>query len=63
MAAHTGSSELPIRKFKKEILRVVEKTLSLVIVGQTGSGKTTQLPKYLHRSGKQIVPGAKSAST
>ncbi|XP_071813959.1 probable ATP-dependent RNA helicase DHX40 [Apostichopus japonicus] len=51
MAAHTGSSELPIRKFKKEILRVVEKTQSLVIVGQTGSGKTTQLPKYLHRSG------------
>ncbi|KAJ8037867.1 putative ATP-dependent RNA helicase DHX40 [Holothuria leucospilota] len=47
----SNSTELPIRKFKKDILRAVDRSQSLVVVGQTGSGKTTQLPKYLCRSG------------
>jgi len=42
---------LPIFKYKREILYLVEKHATCIIVGETGSGKTTQVPQYLYRAG------------
>uniref|UniRef100_A0A0N5BFJ7 RNA helicase n=1 Tax=Strongyloides papillosus TaxID=174720 RepID=A0A0N5BFJ7_STREA len=45
------SSRLPIFKYKKNILYLLEKYRCLVVVGETGSGKSTQIPQYLYESG------------
>lgn len=42
---------LPIFKYKREILYLVEKHATCIIVGETGSGKTTQVPQYLYSAG------------
>ncbi|PKS10429.1 hypothetical protein jhhlp_002180 [Lomentospora prolificans] len=42
---------LPITKYEREILYLVETFPVLVIVGQTGSGKTTQIPQFLQKAG------------
>eukprot|EP01031_Cornospumella_fuschlensis_P027321 gene27321-33006_t len=42
---------LPICRVKKEILYLLEKFTTLVLVGETGSGKSTQVPLYLHEGG------------
>lgn len=36
---------------RREILYLVEKHATTVIVGETGSGKSTQIPQYLLESG------------
>ncbi|KYQ88588.1 DEAD/DEAH box helicase [Tieghemostelium lacteum] len=51
---------LPIYENKKDILYLLEKYSTLIIIGTTGCGKTTQIPKYLWESGwadggRQIV--------
>jgi HrpA-like RNA helicase len=39
--------ELPIQRFKQDLLDAVAEFQILIVVGDTGSGKTTQLPQYL----------------
>ncbi|KAI9280046.1 P-loop containing nucleoside triphosphate hydrolase protein [Sporodiniella umbellata] len=51
---------LPVFKLRKEILYLLEKFQTVIVVGQTGCGKTTQIPQYLMESnwtngGKQIA--------
>lgn len=43
--------ELPIRDYRRKLVRAVEENDFLVVVGETGSGKTTQLPQYLYKAG------------
>ena len=43
--------KLPIRAFRREILKTVAKNPTVVLVGETGSGKTTQLPQYIYKGG------------
>lgn len=45
---------LPIYKYRKELLKLIEDNQVIIMVGQTGSGKTTQLPQYLHEVGYTI---------
>lgn len=43
--------QLPIYKYREEILKLVRDNQTVVLVGETGSGKTTQLPQYLQELG------------
>ncbi|CAG8726529.1 30593_t:CDS:10, partial [Racocetra persica] len=42
---------LPIYKSRDQILYLIEKYRTTIIVGHTGCGKTTQLPQYLNEAG------------
>ncbi|CAG8695408.1 12228_t:CDS:10 [Funneliformis caledonium] len=42
---------LPIFKSRDQVLYLVEKYQTTIIVGQTGCGKTTQIPQYLNEAG------------
>lgn len=50
-ALYKPADLLPIAKYQREILYLVETFPVLVIVGQTGSGKTTQIPQFLEKAG------------
>ena len=43
----TDQQNLPVYKYKEEILSCIKTNLITLIVGETGSGKTTQIPQYL----------------
>jgi HrpA-like RNA helicase len=45
-----ASKELPIAKYRKDILDTIEKHQVIIIAGETGCGKTTQVPKYIYES-------------
>ena len=47
--------ELPIHKYREEIIQIVKKNVVTLICGQTGSGKTTQVPQFLINSFKSII--------
>ncbi|KAF3341295.1 putative ATP-dependent RNA helicase DHX35 isoform X3 [Carex littledalei] len=42
---------LPVYKYRKAILYLVENHATSIIVGETGSGKTTHIPQYLEEAG------------
>nr|BAJ89152.1 predicted protein [Hordeum vulgare subsp. vulgare] len=42
---------LPVYKYRKAILYLVERHGTTIIVGETGSGKSTQIPQYLKEAG------------
>ena len=42
---------LPIAAYRAQLLYLLEKYRTLIIVGQTGSGKSTQIPQYLLEGG------------
>ncbi|ORY95081.1 hypothetical protein BCR43DRAFT_343081 [Syncephalastrum racemosum] len=42
---------LPVFKLRREMLYLMEKYQTVIIVGQTGSGKTTQIPQYFDEAG------------
>eukprot|EP00117_Sycon_ciliatum_P038968 scpid50983/ scgid28870/ Probable ATP-dependent RNA helicase DHX35; DEAH box protein 35 len=42
---------LPIFKYRNNILYMLEKYQTLILVGETGCGKSTQIPQYLYESG------------
>lgn len=44
-------SELPIYKFRDEIVQAVAENPIIVLVGDTGSGKTTQITQFLYDAG------------
>lgn len=45
------SNDLPILKFKNEIIYLIENNSVVIVVGPTGSGKTTQIPQFLLEQG------------
>lgn len=45
------SNDLPIKRFKNEILYLIETNSVVIVVGPTGSGKTTQIPQFLLEQG------------
>jgi ATP-dependent RNA helicase DDX35 len=44
-------ARLPIYAYERDVLYLVERHATSVIVGETGCGKSTQIPQYLHRAG------------
>ncbi|XP_062189991.1 probable pre-mRNA-splicing factor ATP-dependent RNA helicase DEAH9 [Phragmites australis] len=42
---------LPVYRYRKAILYLVERHATTIIVGETGSGKSTQIPQYLKEAG------------
>lgn len=42
---------LPVYKYRRDILYLVETHATTIVVGETGSGKTTQIPQYLKEAG------------
>lgn len=42
---------LPIHRYRENILYLLEKFSTLVLVGETGCGKSTQIPQYLVEAG------------
>lgn len=51
LALDQQRKQLPIFRFRDNILYTLEKYRTLVIVGETGCGKTTQVPQYLYEAG------------
>lgn len=43
--------DLPMYKYREDLLQAIRDHQVLIIVGETGSGKTTQIPQYLHEEG------------
>ncbi len=50
-----GKMELPIRKFRGEIVTTVRENLVTIITAETGAGKSTQVPQYLLEEGFTCV--------
>lgn len=46
-----NNRQLPILRYRLEILQALERHQTLVICGETGSGKSTQLPQMLWQAG------------
>ncbi|XP_031621966.1 3'-5' RNA helicase YTHDC2-like [Contarinia nasturtii] len=44
-------SELPIHKYKKEILDAIDASQVIIISNETGSGKSTQVPQFIIEDG------------
>ncbi|RCV25218.1 hypothetical protein SETIT_5G148400v2 [Setaria italica] len=42
---------LPVYRYRKAILYLVERHATTIVVGETGSGKSTQIPQYLKEAG------------
>lgn len=52
-------TELPIEKYREQIIEHIQRNENSVIIGETGSGKTTRIPVYL----LETFPDAKIAVT
>lgn len=50
-----GNPNLPIYKYKHELLDVIEKNKATLLVGATGSGKSTQLAQFMVEAGYDHV--------
>ncbi|KAG2447032.1 hypothetical protein HYH02_008184 [Chlamydomonas schloesseri] len=46
-----GDPSLPVGRYRRQILWLVENHAVTIIVGETGSGKTTQVPQFLLEAG------------
>ena len=47
--------DLPVSKVKQELMSVISRNQTTIVVGDTGSGKSTQIPIYLMESTKGDV--------
>ncbi|EMS60203.1 putative ATP-dependent RNA helicase DHX35 [Triticum urartu] len=50
-SSSSSGQRLPVYKYRKAILYLVERHATTIIVGETGSGKSTQIPQYLKEAG------------
>jgi HrpA-like RNA helicase len=50
-AAKRPRHGLPVESVKRELLYLIERHATVVVVGETGCGKTTQIPRFLHEAG------------
>jgi hypothetical protein len=46
-----GDPSLPVSRYRRQILSLIEDHATTIIVGETGSGKTTQVPQFLFEAG------------
>ncbi|GAB0088574.1 probable ATP-dependent RNA helicase DHX34 [Sergentomyia squamirostris] len=46
-----SQANLPVAKYKEEIVQAVKENQVVIIAGDTGCGKSTQIPQFLHESG------------
>lgn len=51
MSLEVQRQQLPIFKYRNQILYALETHRVVVVIGETGSGKSTQLPQYLMENG------------
>eukprot|EP00200_Dunaliella_tertiolecta_P015841 CAMPEP_0202414258 /NCGR_PEP_ID=MMETSP1128-20130828/32240_1 /ASSEMBLY_ACC=CAM_ASM_000463 /TAXON_ID=3047 /ORGANISM="Dunaliella tertiolecta, Strain CCMP1320" /LENGTH=123 /DNA_ID=CAMNT_0049020639 /DNA_START=70 /DNA_END=438 /DNA_ORIENTATION=- len=45
------ADRLPVAKYRRHLLYLVENHATVVVLGETGSGKTTQIPQFLDEAG------------
>ncbi|KAF5837631.1 putative DEAH [Dunaliella salina] len=45
------ADRLPVAKYRRQLLYLVETHATVVVLGETGSGKTTQIPQFLDEAG------------
>lgn len=48
-------AELPVAKYKNEIIEAVAKEQVVLVAGDTGCGKSTQIPQYLRQAGYESI--------
>ncbi|KAJ0175217.1 hypothetical protein K1T71_009358 [Dendrolimus kikuchii] len=50
-----AQKDLPVAKYRSEIVSAVQNERVVVVAGDTGCGKSTQVPQYLHDAGFQNI--------
>lgn len=50
-----SQANLPVAKFKKEIIDAIHNNAVVLLAGDTGCGKSTQIPQYLCESGFKSI--------
>ncbi|XP_031621594.1 probable ATP-dependent RNA helicase DHX34 [Contarinia nasturtii] len=48
-------ADLPVAKFKDEIIEAVAREQVILVAGDTGCGKSTQIPQYLRQAGYESI--------
>lgn len=50
-----AQANLPVARYKGEIIEMVKKEKVVIVAGDTGCGKSTQIPRYLYEAGFQKI--------
>lgn len=50
-----AQAELPVAKYRDEIIAAVAKEQVVLVAGDTGCGKSTQIPQYLRQAGYEAI--------